>query len=97
MKERHKPKNHAIYMAASMGIELLTEVQYWDLQKLGNFDTITSIWVKTPSDIRKLGGHFFVFVTMTLSLYITTVQNPIMQSKGSAARTGVKFFTNNSI
>jgi hypothetical protein len=43
-------------MAAAMGIELLTEEQYRDLQKLGNFDTKTSSWMKTPSDIRKLGG-----------------------------------------
>jgi hypothetical protein len=46
-------------MAAAMGIELLTEEQYRELQKLGNFDTKTSSWVKTPSDIRKLGGAIF--------------------------------------
>ena len=46
-------------MAAAMGIELLTEVQYRELQKLGNFDTKTSSWVKTPADIRKLGGAIF--------------------------------------
>ncbi|MGE5575530.1 MAG: DUF4256 domain-containing protein [Ignavibacteria bacterium] len=53
------PKGNAIDMAAAMGIELLTEEQYRDLQKLGNFDTKTSSWVKTPSDIRKLGGAIF--------------------------------------
>ena len=53
------PEGNAIDMAATMGIELLTEEQYRELQKLGNFDTKTSSWVKTPSDIRKLGGAIF--------------------------------------
>src|SRR5258705_5066429 len=55
-RKEHKPENNTIDMAAGMGIELLTEEQYRELQKLGNFDTKTSSWVKTPSDIRKLGG-----------------------------------------
>ena len=53
------PEGNVIDMAAAMGIELLTEEQYRELQKLGNFDTKTSSWVKTPSDINKLGGAIF--------------------------------------
>jgi len=58
-RKEHKPKNNAIGMADAMGIEILTEEQYRELQKLGNFDTKTSSWLKTPSDIRKLGGAIF--------------------------------------
>ena len=58
-RKEHKPENSAIDMAADMGIELLTEEQYRELQKLGNFDTKTSSWVKTPANIRKLGGAIF--------------------------------------
>jgi len=58
-RKEHRPKNTAIDMAAAMGIELLTEEQYQELQKFGNFDTKTSSWVKTPSDIRKLGGALY--------------------------------------
>jgi len=58
-RKEHKPENNAIDMAAAMGIELLTEEQYQELQKLGDFDTKTSSWVKTPSDIRKLGGALY--------------------------------------
>jgi hypothetical protein len=58
-RKEHKPKNSAMDMATAMGIELLTEEQYLELQKLGNFDTKTSSWVKTPSDIRKLGGALY--------------------------------------
>jgi hypothetical protein len=58
-RKEHKPKNSALDMAAAIGIELLTEEQYRELQQLGNFDTKTSSWVKTPSAIRKLGGALF--------------------------------------
>ena|ERR1051325_3619798 len=58
-RKEHKPKDSAINMALAMGIELLTEEQYRELQKLGNFDTKTSSWVKTPPEIRKLGGALF--------------------------------------
>jgi uncharacterized protein DUF4256 len=58
-RKEHKPENSAIEMAADMGIEILTEEQYRELQKLGNFDTKTSSWVKTPPGIRKLGGAVF--------------------------------------
>jgi hypothetical protein len=58
-RKEHKPENNAIDMAAAMGINLLTEEQYRELQKLGHFDTKTSSWVTTPADIRKLGGALF--------------------------------------
>ncbi|CAN5337374.1 DUF4256 domain-containing protein [soil metagenome] len=58
-RKEHKPGNSAIGMAAAMGIEVLTEEQYRELQKLGKFDTKTSSWIKTPADIRKLGGALF--------------------------------------
>ncbi len=58
-RKEHKPKNNAVDMASAMGIELLTEEQYRELQQLGEFDPKTSSWVKTPSAIRKLGGALF--------------------------------------
>ncbi|WPO79219.1 DUF4256 domain-containing protein [Flavobacterium sp. KACC 22761] len=58
-RKEHKPKNSAVDMAEEMGIELLTEEQYRQLQELGNFDTKTSSWVATPENVRKLGGAVF--------------------------------------
>lgn len=58
-RKEFKPKDTAIDMAAAMGIELLSEEQYRELQKFGNFDTKTSSWLKTPTEIRKLGGAIF--------------------------------------
>jgi hypothetical protein len=58
-RKEHKPENSAIDLAAAIGIEILTEEQYRELQELGDFDTKTSSWVKTPAAIRKLGGAIF--------------------------------------
>jgi hypothetical protein len=58
-RKEHKPANSAIQMAEDMGIKILTEEEYRDLQKLGKFDTKTSSWIKTPAEIRKLGGAIF--------------------------------------
>ncbi|MES2554605.1 MAG: DUF4256 domain-containing protein [Bacteroidota bacterium] len=58
-RKEHKPANSAVDMAAEIGIELLSEYEYRELQKLGKFDLKTSSWVKTPSDIRELGGAIF--------------------------------------
>jgi hypothetical protein len=58
-RKEHKPKSSAMDMAAAMGVEILTEEEYRELQTLGEFDTKTSSWVKTPHDIRKLGGALF--------------------------------------
>ena len=58
-RKEHRPKNTVMDMAAAMGIELLTEAEYLELQKLGEFDSKTSSWVKTPAEIRKLGGALY--------------------------------------
>jgi len=77
-RKEHKPEYNALDMAAGMGIEILTEAQYRDLQQLGTFDTKTSSWLKTPADIRKLGGalyadfrygHVFVYHNGAQSYY----------------------------
>ena len=59
MRKENKPADNAVDAAAAMGIELLTEDQYQELQQLGKFDTKTSSWIKTPANIRKLGGALF--------------------------------------
>ena len=58
-RKEHKPKNSAMDLAVAMGVEMLTEEEYRELQKLGEFDSKTSSWVKTPGEIRKLGGALF--------------------------------------
>ncbi len=58
-RKEHKPKGSALGMAAAMGVELLTEEQYFELQKMGEFDTKRSSWIKTPAEIRKLGGALY--------------------------------------
>jgi hypothetical protein len=78
-------------MAAAMGIDLLTEEEYRELQKLGEFDTKTSSWVKTPSSIRKLGGACFVIAASTRFSCITTVPNLTMPREGSVGPAGVNF------
>ena len=75
-------------MAAAIGIELLTEGQYRELQKLGHFDSKTSSWVKTPADIRNSAEPSFVIVGTRPSLYITTVRSLTTLLGGSAVRSG---------
>lgn len=74
-RKENKPENNAVDMASTMGIELLSEEQYFELQKHGNFDTKTSSWVKTPSDIRKSGGALFAnFHYGRVFVYYNTAQ-----------------------
>ena len=85
-RKEHKPKNNAMDMAAAMGIELLTEEQYLELQKLGEFDTKTSSWVKTPADIRKLGGALYCDRPTAASSWVTTVPSLTIAPGRSGAR-----------
>lgn len=90
-RKKHKPENNAIDMATDMGIEILTEEQYRELQKLGNFDLKTSSWVQTPADIRKLGGALFVIVVTTLYLSITMERIPTMLQGASGGVKNLNF------
>ena len=84
-RKKHKPENNAIDMATAMGIEILTEEQYRELQKLGNFDMKTSSWVQTPAILENSAGLSFVIVATTLSLCTTMEQNPTMLQEASVA------------
>lgn len=88
-RKKHKPENSAIDMATDMGIEMLTEDQYRELQKLGTFDAKTSTWVKTPTDIRERGGALFVISVLGMFSYIIMARNPIMVPVGSGDVTSV--------
>jgi hypothetical protein len=90
-RKEHKPGDSALDMAAAMGIELLSEELYRELQKLGNCDTKTSSWVKTPSAIRKLGGALFAIAATILFSCITTVQNLTMRLGGFVVACGSNF------
>src|SRR5437762_5397154 len=85
-RKEHKPKDSAVDMATAMGIELLTEEQYRELQKLGEFDTKTSSWVKTPPEIRKLEGALFCDRRFDMSSCITTARSLTMPPGRSVAR-----------
>ena len=74
-RKEHKPEDSAINMAADMGIEILTEEQYQQLQQLGKFDSKTSSWLKTPTDVRKLGGAISGEFALEGFSYMLTVQN----------------------
>jgi hypothetical protein len=73
-------------LAAAMGVELLTEEQYHELQKLGEFDTKTTTWVKTPADIRKLGGAILAIAATAVSSSITTALSLTIAPGGSVPR-----------
>lgn len=89
-RKENRPENNALDMAAAMGVALLTEAQYRELQTLGEFDMKTSSWLETPAAIRKLGGALFGIAAMTTSLSITTAHNPTTPPEDFAARCGYK-------
>ena len=84
-RKKHKPENNAMDMATAMGIELLTEEQYRELQKIGNFDMKTSSWVQTPATFEISAGPSFAIFATTLSLCTTMEQNPTMLQGVSVA------------
>lgn len=77
-RKQYKPENTAIDIAQEMGVELLTEEEYRSLQKLGKFDLKTSSWIKTPADIRELGGAVFVIAAIIQCFFTITEPIPIM-------------------
>ncbi len=87
-RKEHKPKGSAVDMAAAMGIELLTEDQYRELQQLWSCDTKTSSWVRTPPEIRELGGALFAIAATATSSRTTTVRSLTTRLEASAARSG---------
>ena len=96
-RKENKPEGSALEMAAAMGIELLTETQYRELQPLGDFDLKTSSWVQTPPAIRKLGGALFATAATTMSSSITTVQIFLLRRQGLPRRAqGSEFYTHNT-
>ena len=91
-RKANKPEGDAVSMAAAMGVELLTEEQYFELQELGEFDTKTSSWLKTPPGVRDLAGRSLGIDAMTGSLCTITAHNPITAVEDFAARSLCKFF-----
>ena len=85
-RKEYKPENNAVDLAAVMGIELLTEEQYRELQKLGNFDTKTSSWVKTPPATENSAALSFVIAATTLFSCITTARNRTLAAEDFVAR-----------
>lgn len=89
-RKQHKPENNALDMAAAMRIELLTEEQYRELQRLGEFDTKTSSWIRTPSRIRKLGGALFCDLRYDTVFVYHNGAESYYAARGFVARSGSK-------
>jgi hypothetical protein len=87
-RKEHKPERSAVEMAAAMGIDLLTEESYRELQRLGDFDTTTSSWIKTPSDVRALGGALFCDRRYGRCSSITTARSRTTLPEASAVHLG---------
>ena len=97
-RKEHPPKNNAMDLAAAMGVELLTEEQYRELQELGEFDRKTSSWVKTPADIRNSVVPFLVTAASAACSFITTARSPTMVPgrSGGRSRSGDGIFEGKS-